>query len=217
MNNINFLKGSRSWWTHVNTRDEASHFTHDFFSSGDYHGGAVQAANRKVILDDTELCERLGIELLSEAYSTESALFPIAALDDPELKEIFDSLDKYPCLDDQVYSEIENGLEVECFDSFGRRDFQRHLRDKLDESMTDEIDELDTDQLESIYYTASRETNYNIFQVESGTSGYFDFDSFGGLYDKQIELLTKLVKNEIDLKNKCKDENGKLSAVLLRG
>lgn len=192
---INFLRYNENrYFIYVNTEAEATGFTHDLFTSGDYTGSHVQAANRKVMLENTELCERLGIEELNESYNTDTLLFPIEALHDPELKEIFDSLEKYPCLDDEAMSEIEHDLETECFDSFGRRDFQIHLRETLDESLTDKIDNLTTEQLESIYYSASRETNYNIFEVESGTSGYFDFESFGGLYKNQIPLLKRLVE-----------------------
>jgi len=192
---INFLRyNDNRYFIHVNTEAEATGFTHDLFTSGDYTGGAVQAANRKVLLENTELCERLGIEELNESYNTDSLLFPIAALNDPELKEIFKSLEDYPCLDDEAMSEVERDLETECFDSFGRRDFQIHLRETLDESLTDKIDELTTEQIESIYYEANQETNYNIFEVDSGTGGYFNFESFGGLYKNQIPLLKRLVE-----------------------
>jgi hypothetical protein len=197
MRYINFLSygpnDSSKWFRHVETAEEANGFTHDLFSSGDYHGSHVEAANRKVLLENTELCERLGIEELSEMFHSDTLLFPIAALNDPELKEIFESLEDYPCLDDEAMSEVERDLEKECWDSFGQDDFEDHLRDTLDDSLTDKIENLTNEQIDSIYYSATRETNYNIFQVESGTSGYFNFESFGGLYKDQIPLLTKLV------------------------
>lgn len=192
---INFLSYNENrYFRHVKTEAEATGFTHDLFTSGDYTGSSVQAANRKVLLDDTELCERLGIEELNESYNTDTLLFPIAALHDPELKEIFESLEKYPCLDDEAMSEVERDLETECFDCFGRRDFQDHLCETLDESLSEKIENLTVEQLESIYYEASSATNYNIFEVESGTSGYFNFESFGGLYAQQIPLLKRLVE-----------------------
>lgn len=90
--------------------------------------------------------------------------------------------------------EVERDIETECFDSFGRRDFQDHLCETLDDSLEEKIENLTNEQLESIYYSASCETNYNIFEVESGTSGYFNFESFGGLYAQQIPLLKRLVE-----------------------
>jgi hypothetical protein len=118
-------------------------------------------------------------------------LFPIAAIADQELIEIFIALDSYPAIDDEAISEIEHDLEIECFDSFGAHDFRDHLRVKLDDSFESQIEDLSHDQLTAIYFECSRHTNYNVFEVESGTSGYFNFDSFGGINEKQIELFKK--------------------------
>jgi hypothetical protein len=196
MKNINFLSGSRSWFTHVNSASEATFFTHDLFTSGDYCGGSVQAANRRVLLENTQLCERLGIEELNESYSTDTLLFPLDAIKDPELLEIFEGLDNYPLLDEAVLSEVEHELEVECFDSFGRDDFKDMLRDN-DLITEDQFEDISNETLDAIFWAASRETNYNVFTVESGTSGFFDFESFGGLYDKKIDLLKKIIKETL--------------------
>jgi hypothetical protein len=208
MRSISFLSGSKSRWTRVETEKEASHFTHDLFTSGDYTGCAVQAANRRVLLEKTDLCERLGIELLVESYSTETLLFPIASLKDPELVEVFESLDKYPCLDHQALSDIEREMENECFNSFGRQDFKEYLR--VNDLITDDqSDDITNEQLDYIYQEASSKTNYNIFEVESGTSGHFNFESFGGLYEKAIEMLRPIINKQLsrnDFINKHESE-----------
>ena len=194
MNNLNFLTGIKSRYFRQASQADADCFTHSLFTSGDYSGCAAQAANRRALLENTKLCEKLGIEELNESYSTDSVLFPIAALQDSEILELFKSLENYPCLDDELLSEIESELENECFESFGLSDFRRHV-----ESVTDfNLDDISDEQLTSVYYACASETNYNVFTVESGTSGFFDFDGFGGIGKKSIELFNKhLTKKEV--------------------
>jgi len=192
--NINFMTGILNHYFSHCEQKEADCFTHDYFNSGDYSGCAVEVANRKVLLENTELCERLGLELLSENYSSKSILFPIAALQDQEIQEIFKGLNDYPCLNYEAVSEVEIEMEQECWDLFGRDDFKKHLESQIGldtETITDA-------QVDSIYQNASQETNYNIFEVESGTSGYFNFESFGGLYEKQTNLLKRLSEEKND-------------------
>jgi oligoribonuclease NrnB/cAMP/cGMP phosphodiesterase (DHH superfamily) len=197
MKNINFLilRGSLAfpYWEHTKDKSEATHFTHNLFTSGDYCGSMVEKANRQVILEDSKLCERLGIESLLEDYSTETLIFPIAALEDEELKDILKKLEDYPLLDEDLHSELERELEQECFDLFGRHDFKEHLV-TLFPDLEEKIEGLSTESIQSLYYEAARGSNYNIFEVESGTSGHFDFEGFGGLYDKQKPILKKLIE-----------------------
>lgn len=199
MRHINFIRANESlnYFNHAE-KNSATHFTHSLFSSGDYCGSQVEASNRQALLKNTELVERLGIIELNEAYSTDSLLFPIASLEDSELKEIFEDLENYPCLDENLMSEIETDLENECLDCFGLNDFKTHLVETLDESFHDKIENLTNGQLKELYFNASRLTNYNVFEVESGTSGYFNFKSFGGIYEKQKDIfINELQKLEV--------------------
>lgn len=181
------------WFDHVDSIEKANCFSHDLFVSGDYIGSHVQASNRRVLLENTELCKRLGIEELNESYSTDSLIFPIEALNDPELQEIFEALDNYPCLDDEDVSLLESEMETEDFDSFGHREFENYLVEK--ELLTeDQAENITREQLTEIYSKASCLTSYGIYSVESGTSGYFDFDSFGGLGMRSIEILKNIIK-----------------------
>jgi hypothetical protein len=189
MRDINFLKANEelTWFDHVDTREKATHFSHSLFVSGDYVGGMVQKSNRLAILENEELCQRLGIVELNESYSTDSLLFPIDSLNDSELIEIFEGLEDYCSLDDENVSELEIELESECFDCFGRDDFRREL-EKLFPDLEQVIEDLTDEQISEVYYESARNINYEIFTVESGTSGHFDFDCFGGLYDNRVEL-----------------------------
>ena len=184
------------WFDHVDKVEQANCFSHDLFVSGDYTGSHVQASNRRVLLENTELCERLGIEELNESYSTDSLIFPIEALNDTELQEIFKALDDHPCIDDEDLSRLEHEMETDDWDSFGYREFEKYLVEK--ELLTeDQAENITREQLTEIYFKASQETNYGIYSVETGTSGYFDFESFGGLGVRSAEILKDIIKEVV--------------------
>ena len=189
MEHIDYLKTDNlKYFDHVN-KDQATHFSHRLFTSGDYDGSSVERTNRKVLLENTDLIERLGIVEIHEHYSTDSLIFPIAALEDQELKEIFEGLENYPCLDDEALSEVEHDMETEDFESFGRKEFRNFL---IELGVLSDIAEID---LGKLYHEFDFRTNYGVYSVESGTSGFFDFDSFGGLTkDKAIEILKGLIE-----------------------
>ena len=131
MYNVNYFKNYGSedypYWESV-TKDAATHFNHDLLVYGDCcNTGAVGRANVQSILDDTELCERVGVIELNEAYNTTSLMFPIEALQDKELQNILKSLDDYPCLDDDLMHELENEMQGDAWVSYGQRDFSRYL------------------------------------------------------------------------------------------
>ena len=111
MYNVNYFKNYGSndypYWEST-SRDTATHFNHDLLVYGDYcNTGAVGRANVQSILDDADLCERIGVIELNEAYNTTSLMFPIKALQDDELQNILKALDNYPCLDDELMRELE--------------------------------------------------------------------------------------------------------------
>lgn len=177
--NINYFKNygtdSSYYWQSVGP-DIATHFNHALLVYGDYCStGAVGRANVESILAMTELCERVGVIELHEHYNTTSLMFPIAALQDAELIELLEALDQYPCLDDEALSCIENDMQSEAWESYGRRDFNRHL-----ESLDYDTNELSSDDLDSIWDEIRCMANYDIGHVESD-SWYFDFDLMGGI------------------------------------
>ena len=97
MYNVNYFKNYGSedypYWQSTN-RDAATHFNHDLLVYGDYcNTGAVGKANVQSILDDADLCERMGVIELNEAYNTTSLMFPIEALQDEGLKEVLKVLE----------------------------------------------------------------------------------------------------------------------------
>ena len=194
MFNVNYFKNYGSedypYWQSVD-RDTATHFNHDLLVYGDYcNTGVVGKANVQSILDDSELCERIGVIELNEAYSTTSLMFPIEALQDAELQNILKALDDYPCLDDDLMRELENEMQSEAWESYGRRDFERYLA-----KLGYDTDDISSDTLYELFDHFRRISNYEIGHVE-GDSWYFNFESMGGIKKEVIiaYLDTKLDK-----------------------
>ena len=187
--NINFFKNygtdDRYYWQSVN-KDTATHFNHSLLVYGDYcNTGAVGKANVQTILDDTELCERVGVIELNEAYNTTSLMFPISALQDAELCELLENLDNYPVLDDELMYEIEVEMQSEAWESYGRHDFDRHLQ-----SLGHDTDELSSDDLDELFNKIQQAANYDIGHVD-GDSWHFDFKSMGGINKDTLSEILK--------------------------
>ncbi len=196
MFNVNYFKNYGSedypYWQSTN-RDAATHFNHDLLVYGDYcNTGAVGKANVQSILDDTELCERVGVIDLNEAYNTTSLMFPIEALQDAELLELLERLDDYPCLDDNLMSELENEMQGDAWASYGQREFSRYLA-----KLGYDTDDISSDTLDELFDYFRSISNYDIGHVD-GDSWCFDFESMGGVKkDVIMEYLdTRLDKVE---------------------
>ena len=153
--NINYFKNygtdDRYYWESVG-KDIATHFSHALLVYGDYcNTGAVGKANVETVLKDTDLCERVGVIELNEAYNTTSLMFPISALEDTELCELLESLDNYPVLDEDLMFQIENEMQGDAWESYGRRDFDKHLR-----TLGYDTNELSSDDLDLIFMDENR-------------------------------------------------------------
>lgn len=193
MSNVNYFKNYGSdnypYWQST-SRDIATHFNHDLLVYGDYcNTGAVGKANVQSILDDTELCERVGVMELHEAYNTTLLMFPIEALQDEELQNILKSLDDYPCLDDGLMSELEVEMQGDAWVSYGQRDFERYLA-KLGYN----TDDISSDTLDELFDHFRSISNYDIGYVD-GDSWYFDFESMGGI---KKEVITEYLDTRLD-------------------
>lgn len=184
MFNVNYFNNYGSddypYWQSTN-RDTATHFNHDLLVYGDYcNTGAVGKANVQTILDDSDLCERTGVIELHEAYNTTSLMFPIAALQDKELQEVLKALDDYPCLDDELMSELEIEMQGDAWVNYGQREFERYLT-----RLGYDTDELSSDTLDELFDYFKSISNYDIGHVD-GDSWCFDFEAMGGIKKEVI-------------------------------
>lgn len=179
-----------NWYVYpLKNQEGATHYTHECFVYGDYVGSSVERANVKCLLDDTALVERLGIEERHESHSTTVLMFPIDSLNDPELNEIFEKVEDYPCLSDDELSQVEMDMQGEDWELFGRSDFRRHLR-SLYPDFIDKVDDASAEDMDGLFSEIEQNSNYGIWSPESGTSGYFNFDSMGGIPEK-ADAITK--------------------------
>ncbi len=185
----NLGDAERPYWQ-SSDKSTATHFNHDLLVYGDYcNNGLVGKVNVEVILEDKELCERLEVIELHEMYNSTSLMFPIAALQDIELIELFDRLERYPLLDDDTLSHAELELENECWEDYGRRDFKRWL-----EGQGYDIEETTDETLNELYNQISGDSKYGIGHEES-MSWYFDFNNMGGICkDKLATILNERLK-----------------------
>lgn len=193
--NLNYMRNlgaseERPYWDHCN-KEQATHCTHSLLVYGDYcNTGKVGQANVQTILNDSKMCERLGLWEAHEMYNTNSLIIPIAALLDDEFTDILKALDNYPCIDEDLLYQLESEAKEECWDRFGRKDFARFLYEMFSER---EDLELDDDKLDSLFAELNGHTNYDIFSME-GDAGYFDFNGLGGLSRKRAkEILEGLL------------------------
>ena len=191
--NLNYFKNYGSdnhpYWQ-SSDKDNADIAIHPSLVYGDYcNTGAVGKSNVDYIMGLTELVERTGLYELCEAYNTTSVAIPIKALEDPELVEILGALDNYPVLDEEHYSNVEQEMQNEAWESYARREFETYL---IDKGLLSENKDFDDEYIDSIFGKLSQKTNCDIAQPD-GDSYYYDFESMGGLHDKAIDILRTII------------------------
>ncbi len=97
----------------------------------DYSGGTVERSNRRVLLADEDLAPHL--VAIVGSHGTESVGFYGSLADAPEaVREMIESLDEDPILDDDDVSSLETELEIEAWSDGGSDDFRRALARALD-------------------------------------------------------------------------------------
>jgi hypothetical protein len=97
----------------------------------------------------------------------------------PENQELLESLDNYPCFDDELVSLVEAEIEDEYITNAGN-DLHRECTREYQTAVED--CDLGTDINREAYEQAKEETN-TYFQVESGGNGYIDFKRLAPVYE----------------------------------
>lgn len=172
-------------WSERKTADEWMPITLFPHSSGsDYSGGDVEKSNHRVLEADEHVMRRS--VLIYGGHGT----YGIAYIGQPtrKIREMCDSLDSYPLLDEDDHSELEIELETEAWgDSYGgRHDFLKalgSLLDDVDPTHEHDVDNLDehTDAVDELWRTGSDVYNVNGgtgFMVETGCVVYFCIDEW---------------------------------------
>ena len=101
-----------------------------YFNTGDYNGGISNLVNRQTLLKEYPDTE--GIIEVYGSYSHATLLIRLDVLNkNQELQDLIFSLEDYPCLDDELHSELEEEAKQDSWENT-RYDFIRELQRKFD-------------------------------------------------------------------------------------
>jgi hypothetical protein len=101
-----------------------------YFNTGDYDGSISNLANRQTLLK--ECADTEGILEVYGSYGHVTLLIRLDILNkNQELQDLIFSLEDYPCLDDELHSELEEEAKQEAW-SNTKYDFVRELRKRFD-------------------------------------------------------------------------------------
>ena len=185
-----------------------TYVSHQYLSFGDYDNScAIERANVKVLREAHPGFESYGfskwdqgqyleynettkfhewVDILPESEIVElycgygsTAIWIREDID--EENEYTTSLENYPCLDDDVVSEVEFEMEGEylkdCFSDIERH-FPQATRDAL------ELTGIETFDQEC--YRAAMDKSNTYFEVQAGGNGYIDFERLAPYYETEL-------------------------------
>lgn len=155
----------------IQTNDDGL-ISHDYVSYGDYDNScAVERANVRYLQEQNK------VEQLDRmSYGSRRAWL----LDTPENRELLESLESYPCFDDELVSQVEQEIEEEYIKD--NDDMWRATPEPL-KSILDDADLRVI--IPEIYYQVKESLNMN-FEVEAGGNGYIDLDKMVAAYNAAL-------------------------------
>jgi hypothetical protein len=106
-------------------------FVSDFTGSSDYSGGLPYLSNYEVLLEEygsPECRELIG------SYGSKSVVIDPRYLSE-ELLESLESLESYPVLDEQHWSELGERFKTQAFDDWVESDLRRYIEEALVEAL----------------------------------------------------------------------------------
>jgi hypothetical protein len=153
------------------------------YASGSYYmGTAVERSNYRVIQDQLPADCLVDISGVHDTYGVaflgtlESPMMIVAGelVDADEdtataIREVVDSLENYPLLNESDHSELEAELEVEAWNDWGARDFERALESEFG------IDEIDPKVRDATWWAFSSQGSGSMV-VEEGCSVHFNIN-----------------------------------------
>jgi hypothetical protein len=132
---------------------ETDFYTSDYFESGDYNGSIVGSANCQHILQEYPDLE--GILELHGSYSYKTLLIRLDVLNNNlELQDLVFSLEDYPCLNDELLSELEEKAKEESRNDT-LHDFVRQLNNRFNYN----FESLSNDFVSSLFSKLESESN----------------------------------------------------------
>ena len=147
-----------------------------YMQYGDYDNSCmVERSNYKIFLEDYK--EEKGIFRIYGGYGSSGIAISIRYLLDPDNEEkaqsiidVLNSLNDYPCIDDEDMSNMEYEAFIEALDNFAIRE----CNDLLSHQYLIEVYDFDEDKLKAVLLESDRNLNYPSYEIESGGSCYID-------------------------------------------
>ena len=98
----------------------------------DYSGSLVERSNYEEFVEQFADSEDVEWVKVFGGHGTVGVLVRVDAdARVPEMGEFFAALQQYPLANEDRHSELEHEVEMEAWDSYGRRDFQRWLQEAV--------------------------------------------------------------------------------------
>jgi hypothetical protein len=180
---------THNFWEFTKDMIESLYVSHDFSSSGDYGGSLVELSNCSILTENYH--HLLVIGGYSSSYATVSLSYLIENLDTgitEEIIDIYDSLNDYPVIDDEIWSQLEDKYASETWEACYKDEFIDLINKKFTTSTEPELTLTLGKDLESLRNMLMERSNTN-WCNEEGYTMYLDIDRI-------INSMTKADFNE---------------------
>lgn len=166
-------------------------FVSDFTGSSDYSGGLPYLSNCEVLLEEynsPECRELIG------GYGSKSVAIDPRYLSE-ELLESLESLESYPVLDEEHWSELSEKFKTEAFDNWVGSDLRRYIEEALVEALLEggvrEREEAE-EEAEEIAENASDDSLWQILS-EADSDGSLWEEEYNSMYCKLDRIDSALI------------------------
>ena len=147
-----------------------------YMQYGDYDNSCmVERSNYKLFLETYK--EEKGVFTIYGGYGSSGIAISIRYLLNPDneekaqsIIEVLNSLNDYPCIDDEDMSNMEYDAFLESLDSWAIKE----CSDLLSHQYLIDVYDFDEDKLKSILLEANSMLNYPAYEIESGGGCYID-------------------------------------------
>ena len=175
-------------------------FVSDFTGSSDYSGGLPYLSNCEVLLEEYDSPECR--ELIGGHGSKSVVIDPRYVSE--ELMETLESLENYPVIDEEHWSELSEKLKGEAFESWVESDLRRYIGEALVEALLEggvrEREEAE-EEAEEIAENASKDILWEILS-EADSDGSLWEEEYNSMYcnldriDSSL-IVSKFLKSEV--------------------
>jgi len=152
----------------------------DYVGYSDYSGSLVERSNYEEFVEQFADSEDIEWFRVHGGHGTTGVIIRVDADERvPEIGEFFEALENYPLVNEDRHSELEREVEQEGWESYGRSDFRRWMR-QVDLptgvlNWDDLVDDLTDEQLDTLWVDAVQSGSGEEVSFEN-QSTVFNFD-----------------------------------------